>query len=216
MIQTKSFDHSGGFYFYRLHQDKICQVCNGYDSLRQFLQEMLHNCPHDLFQAGPRISLLKFSLPVALQQLTGHEISSLTREALQINKHRFKQGHSKVQVFLLERDDKTIACEIPIWLDPKELATYQELFQSNLSLTGHIDLLRIEDDKIWVWDYKPRAFDEKYAPTQVFFYALMLSKRTGISLDNFRCGYFDDAYAFVFKPSLDLLEQEQLAHSLDS
>jgi len=41
---------------------------------------------------------------------------------------------------------------------------------------------------------------EEYASTQTYFYALMLSKRTGIPLENFRCGYFDSHYAFMFKP----------------
>ncbi|MEK6937202.1 MAG: hypothetical protein AABW58_03975 [Nanoarchaeota archaeon] len=28
----------------------------------------------------------------------------------------------------------------------------------------------------------------------------MLSRRTGISLDNFRCGYFDSKDTFIFNP----------------
>src|SRR3989344_4324282 len=42
-----------------------------------------------------------------------------------------------------------------------------------------------KDNKIWIWDYKPNAQKEIYAGTQVFFYALMLSQRTGIPLDSF-------------------------------
>ena len=86
---------------------------------------------------------------------------------------------------------------------PSELPNYKRIFNSDEPLTGHIDVLQIEDDKIWVWDYKPNAQLEKYATTQTFFYALMLSKRTGIPLDNFRCGYFDENVAYLFKPDED-------------
>ena len=209
MIQTLSFDHKGGFYFYRVHNKKL-GICNGHDGLRSYLDKMFYSCPDEFFNEGPRSSALKFNLPVDLKMITGHEISMLTREALKVNKDRFKAGHSKVQVFLLEMDDKTIACEVPIWLNHEELKNFNELFNSNLPLTGHIDLIRIEDEKIWIWDYKPGSFEEKFASTQVFFYALMLSKRTGIPLDKFRCGYFDENYAFVFKPEEKLLERESI------
>jgi hypothetical protein len=33
----------------------------------------------------------------------------------------------------------------------------------------------------------------------------MLSKRTGIPLNNFRCGYFDDKNAYVFEPEKIIL-----------
>ena len=65
--------------------------------------------------------------------------------------------------------------------------------------------LRVEGKNIWVWDYKPNANKEKYAPTQIFFYAYMLSRRTGIPLENFRCGYFDHKFAFAYKPERELI-----------
>jgi ATP-dependent exoDNAse (exonuclease V) beta subunit len=113
-----------------------------------------------------------------------------------------------VQSFLLERDEHTIATEIPIWLKPEEMP--DNLFPIEEPLTGHIDLLRLENNNVWVWDYKPNAFKEKYATTQVYFYSLMLSRRTGIPLAHFRCGYFDSAYAFIFDPSKVIFEQKKL------
>jgi len=101
---------------------------------------------------------------------------------------------------MLENDNKTVAIEVPLWLNNNELSLYNEIFNSKDTLTGHIDILRIEDEKVWIWDYKPNAIKEKFASTQIYFYALMLSKRTGISLDNFRCGYFDSKDTFIFSP----------------
>jgi hypothetical protein len=87
---------------------------------------------------------------------------------------------------------------------------FREFFQEEGPLSGHIDVLRLEDGKIWVWDYKPKAEKEKYATTQTFFYSLMLSKRTGIPLDKFMCGYFDEKTSFVFKPDQKYLKERQL------
>ncbi len=172
---------------------------------------MFDSCPNDYFNSGPRSSALKFRLEnLDLKQVTGHEISDLARHGLRINQDRYKTNHMKVQVFMLENDDKTISIEVPIWLKKEELDLYKTLFDSDEPLTGHIDVLRVEDGKIWIWDYKPNACNEKYAATQVFFYALMLSERTKIDLDNFRCGYFDSFYAFVFKPDLAYLDCKTL------
>ena len=137
-------------------------------------------------------------------QISGHEVSSLAEQGLTNN--NYKSAHSNVQIFMLERDNKTLAVEVPIWLMPEEIKSFQKIFGEELPLTGHIDALRIEDGKIWIWDYKPNAHLEKYAQCQVYFYALMLSKRTGISLDNFMCGYFDDNTAYVFKPEEKMVE----------
>lgn len=201
VIRNISLDHAGGFYFYRLHDLKIDKLCKNFPSLKNYFDEMFKNCPNSYFNSGPRSSALTFKLKNSnLIQIQGHEISALVKVALKENKERFSNGHSKVQVFLLENDDKTIANEIPIWMKENELADFKKLFKTTEPLTGHIDLLRIDNKKIWIWDYKPYAQQERFAATQVYFYALMLAKRTELDLKNFRCGYFDQNYAFMFKP----------------
>ena len=212
VIKQLFLKHRGGLYTYRVHDKKLDTYCkeNGFNPLYNYLQGIFNECPNEYFNTGPRSSTLKFKLVDDLIEVQGHEVSLLARYGLENNQFRFNDNHSKVQVFLLEMDDKTIACEVPIWLNHEELKNFNELFNSNLPLTGHIDLIRIEDEKIWIWDYKPGSFEEKFASTQVFFYALMLSKRTGIPLDKFRCGYFDENYAFVFKPEEKLLERESI------
>lgn len=191
-------DHKGGFYFYRVNEKKI-GLCS-FSELNRFIYRMFDECPDDYFSSGPRSSSLKFLTENNVHHVKGHEVSLLAEHGLEANGERYKDNHSKVQIFMLENDDKTIAMEVPIWLESAELDEYISLFGCLEPLTGHIDILRIEDGKIWIWDYKPGAMKEKYAATQVLFYALMLSKRTGISLEKFRCGYFDATDAFIFKP----------------
>ncbi|MAG45427.1 MAG: hypothetical protein CMH63_01490 [Nanoarchaeota archaeon] len=202
VIRQIGFDHKGGWYHYRIHTLKTSELCKDrLFELRQFLEEMFKDCPHHYFQRGPRSSTLKFKLDnLDLKHVKNHDLCDWTSHGLEQNRSIYKTAHSKVQVFMLENDDKTIAVEIPLWLKPEEVEFYQSLFKTNEPLTGHIDLLRIEGNKIWVLDYKPKARLEKFAATQIYFYALMLSKRIKIPLEKFRCGYFDDQDCYLFRP----------------
>lgn len=201
VIRHISFKH-GWFYHYRLHTIKTHELCDdSLENLKYYLDAMFSDCPDSYFDSGPRSSALKFRLQdVNLIETPGHEVCQLAQKGLEIDKKL--SAHSKVQLFMLERDDKTLAVEVPLWLMPDELETYNQIFESDEPLTGHIDALRVEDGKIWIWDFKPGAHKEKYAATQVYFYAYMLSKRTSIPLDNFRCGYFDNDTAFIFDPGV--------------
>jgi len=205
MIKHVSLPH-GWFYFYRIHEIKRDDVKSHFPDLTDYMDSVFDNCPHEHFLSGPRSSHLKFKVPIPLVEIKGHEVCSWAEKGLSENK-RYKSAHSKVQVTMLEEDPKTFAVEIPLWLMPDEISIYKKLFDSDEPLSGHIDLLRFDDNKIWVWDFKPKAHKEQFAHTQTFFYALMLSKRTGIPLDNFRCGYFDENTSFVFKPSEDILKK---------
>lgn len=199
MILKASLKH-GGYeaYQFRIHKNKMSDLCVGkFDGLKRYLQDVMVDCPHQYFLEGPRSSVLKFRLPVELKNVTNH-VEILARIGLESN--YYNNAHMNVQMFMLAYDSKTIAIETPLWLLPEEYESFKKIFDSEKPLSGHIDILSIEDGKIWVWDYKPNAHREKYAATQVYFYALMLSKRTGIPLENFMCGYFDDRNTYIFDP----------------
>jgi len=213
VIKQTSFKH-GWWYFYRVHLTKTKDLTQPFPALNEFLLKVFDDCPHDHFEVEPRSSKLRFPLSsLNLQHISQHELTELTKLGLEHNATRYKSNHSKVQLFMLENDQNTIAIEVPLWLHPEELKNYEQLFNCKTPLTGHIDALRIEDDKIWIWDYKPNARKEKYAATQVYFYAYMLSQRTNIPFENFRCGYFDNINTYVFDPNhcnLPHLEQSTL------
>lgn len=210
MILHKSFDHLGGYYHYRLHQLKAKELCNnGSASLKKYLEGLFNNCPNSYFIGGPRSSGLKLTLKnLNLRSVKNHEVCTLAKEGLDANSERYATNHSRVQVFMLENDGNTIAVEVPLWMEEKEHIDFQSLFKSMKPLTGHADLLRVEDDKVWIWDYKPSARKELFAATQVYFYSVMLSKRTKIPLEDFRCGYFDHKDSFIFKPENVIPERQ--------
>lgn len=202
ILKQKILDHKGGIYVYRLHKPKLESLnISSSDQLTSYLHGVFDDCPDEYFNNGHlRCSQLKFKLNLNVKDATDHEVNMLSTNGLLVNADRYKNNHSKVQVFMLEHDKKTIAAEVPIWASKEELPMFNELFSNSSMITGHIDVLRVEDGKIWVWDYKPNAHREEYATTQVFFYALMLAKRTGIDLSNFMCGYFDSNIAYTFSP----------------
>ncbi len=202
MITEQVYFH-GWFYPFRVHEHKKKQLCPL--PLNAFLQDAMTSCPHAYFKEGPRGSRLRMALPISMVPILGHEVSRLARAALEFSEE--KTPHAKVQNFMLERDDKTIAMEVPLWLTPNEMEPFASFFGTTAPLTGHIDVLRMEDGNIWIWDFKPNAAKEKYAQTQVSFYALMLSRRTGIPLEQFKCGYFDETIAYVFQPKEFTLPQ---------
>lgn len=213
VIKQVSFNH-GWWYYYRIHEPKTIELTKKFPELKVYLYDLFNNCPHDYFQIEPRSSRLRFNLEnLNPSRIKNHELSALSKIGLSANEERYSSAHSRVQLFMLEEDANTLAIEVPLWLNHQELPNYKKIFSTLNPLTGHIDALRIENNKIWIWDYKPNAMQEKFATTQTFFYAYMLSKRTGIPLDNFRCGYFDSKDTFVFDPNeckLPTPQQEKL------
>ncbi len=201
MIKHKVFKH-GWFYNYRLHLPKTELLCsNGLSPLKNYLNNVFDSCPNEFFNNDLRSSKLKLDLPINLVHHPCHEMCLLADTCFE----EFKKSHNSVQSFMLEHDSKTISSEVPLWLT--RLETDSIFPKSNAELTGHIDLLRIDHNKIWVWDFKPNAAKEKYAAGQTFTYSLMLSQRTGIPLSSFACGYFDENDAFVFQPDPNILKR---------
>lgn len=196
MIRYTTFKH-GWFYNYYVDVEKSLQLSR--PELHEFLLSMFLECPHNKFECGPRSSSLKRPSGAEVYPADNHEICTLAKEGLAWG----MQGtaHGNVQLFMLKNDPKTIGVEVPVWLDEEEYKRQGVDFGESGPLTGHIDLLRVEGGKIWVWDFKPNAHREKFADTQTYFYALMLSIRTGIDLQEFRCGYFDEKKCYVFDPS---------------
>jgi hypothetical protein len=197
-ISVRSFAHGHGHYYrYRLATFKIDTVP---ESFRDFLLTLPSTCPDEYFLSGPRGSSFDMEFTIKLESSIVHPLVRFARDGLRIRK--LKSAHEDLEKYLLESDPETIACEVPIWLEPHELQQLAFVDSGEGTLTGHIDVLRFErGNKIAIWDYKPSAQNETKAHIQVYLYALMLSKRTGLPLEYFNCGYFDSTIAFFFNPA---------------
>lgn len=206
-IRTLSFKHQW-FYTYRLHYDRLPHVPF---KLRTFLENLFDSCPDHLFVASEfRCSKCRMPLPLTLQRRPGHEIISLAKQSAEYTE--LKSRHGNLQKYFLLNDPRSLAAEVPVWLEPAEMAGYETFFGSRECLTGHIDLLRVCLDgngsrTVEIWDYKPGAAKEKHAVTQVFLYAFILAFRAGLPVSQFSCGYFDETDAFTFEPEKALGEK---------
>jgi ATP-dependent exoDNAse (exonuclease V) beta subunit len=157
-----------------------------------YLKNLKNKWLDDIFNKSERCSQLFTIVKIKKEEKYNHacKLADLALKSSRTNKER----HSVVEKFMLVNDSSTIACEVPVWFWEKSL---------NAGICGHIDLLQIRQDKIYILDFKPgasRENDDKVA-SQLYLYASGLSFRTSIPLKEFRCAWFDDMVYYEFNPA---------------
>ncbi len=207
-IRVQSFNHSP-IYRYRLHCVKIKNHKAISKNIINYLNLVFTDCPNHLFsKEGFRVSKIDYQIDIKIKHMENHPLINLAKESRSFTK--FKSRHENLEQYLLDNDQGTIAVELPLWIENGDIKDFSDIFRTNEPLTGHIDILRIEESgKIAIWDYKPNSFKETKAHVQVFLYAYMLSVRTGIKLSDFICGYFDEIDCYQFNPSEVCIEECQ-------
>jgi len=213
IIQTVHLFHRQ-VYDFSMHQAKLALILQEHKhskffNLREFLQAVQAECPHQFFKEGERVSEQKvnFSLEeVILRKKSNfaNRIAELALQAVNDNKER----HKALQRFMLCNDSVTVAVEVPVYMDRLDLEYMQESLKFKIPiklskvLTGHIDILQIRNGAIHILDYKPNASagKTKSAVTQLTIYALALSRLTGLRLYDFKCAWFDARDYFEFFP----------------
>jgi hypothetical protein len=193
-IVTHSFAHGEGHYYrYRLAEKKLGNLPK---SVGEFFRRVPQICPNELFASGPRASSFEAKIGLQMGHAESHRFCVATQSAL--SARRFKSAHEDVEKFCVECEGSTVAAEVPVWLEEREMKELGFSGESDSEcLTGHIDIVSAEPDgRVGIWDFKPNAGFEKTAHIQLYLYALMLSRRTGIGLHEIRCGYFDEKDAY--------------------
>jgi len=204
IIHSKKFHHQQ-VYEFKYHTLKTNIAGKTFPQLKSYITS-IHNIPHFIpetpFQAGPRCSELRINLKP--QKTTKHKnaprLTELALTLVKINHER----HQKVEDFFLINDSTTIAIEVPVYINPRELSLKEQKdYGINLEepLSGHIDILQVRWNKIHVLDYKSEAkISDRVTAEQVFLYTLALSTRTNIPLNKFICAYFDKNDYYEFSP----------------
>ena len=207
MIKTTPFKHGRIAYHYRTHRSKISELLGKkFGSLAIHLDQLHENCPSTPFEGDPRASKQRFHHDVTALRQSVHPRCAGTLKGLRENAERFKTSHSKVMCWMLESDSSTVAVEVPVWIPANSIGVPLTPQIPNSYLSGHIDALAVEGQKLWIWDYKPHADQEVWAVGQLTLYAVMLSKQTGIPMELIMCGYFDSQECYIFQPRLDSLQ----------
>ena len=119
----------------------------------------------------------------------------------EIYKSHNSPGHEFVLNKILAEDSNSIGMEIPIWM-----------WHVDHYLTGHIDLILVVDDIIYVCDYKPEetpsietkrlSYSFMRSIPQVASYALVLKKLFG--LEKILCITFNKKGAWIYEPKTTL------------
>jgi len=202
-------------YNFKYHRAKLDAILNEefkhfkFKPLREFLELVIAECPHQLFQnSGSRSSEFKSifdlnELKIVSKQNTAVSIANYVLQAVSNNKLR----HEVLQEFMLVNDSTTVAVEVPVILSEEDLRHYNYELRFNVPIklkdgehiTGHIDFVQIRNGSIYILDFKPSAKKEKPIE-QLTIYALALSRLTGIRLYHFKCAWFDEENYYEFFP----------------
>jgi transposase-like protein len=210
IIKTVRLQHKQ-IYAYRVHLAKL-ELLLGHKQtahlapIRDYLLEMLVDCPHSLFLESQRASSKAIHFDIDQVEIRALETraSEMTAFVLQTVTDNH-QRHEAVQKFMTFNDSATVAVEVPIVLYPEDIAHLQNALGFNVPLsipsvlTGHIDVLQIRNGQIHILDYKPNATKEKPIG-QLMSYALAISRRTGLRLFDITCAWFDEKDYFEFYP----------------
>ncbi len=197
--------------------------------LKEYLDSVSAETPHQYFQEGARISEVrsKFSradMIVKSKTNYANRLAGFVLLAVAENKAR----HEQLQRFFLANDSVTVATEVPVYIRREDIEHLENVLNFKIIgeegirlkgekkngltqrqsrhgggmprlLTGHIDLVQIRNGQVHIMDYKPKAAGEKPIE-QLTWYALALSRLTGLRLFNFTCSWFDEKDFFQFYP----------------
>jgi hypothetical protein len=199
-------------YTFRYHPAKLTLLLEGdfknepLYRLKEFLDAVSVECPHQYFQEGLRMSevKIKFDMDRVLIREKENFANRLARLALQAVSNN-KERHETLERFMLANDSVTVAIEVPVYFQPEDLEHMQKALgftipmKLDTNLTGHIDIVQVRNGSVHILDYKATARKEKPI-NQLTFYALALSRLTGLRLYNFKCGWFDQDRYYEFFP----------------
>jgi len=211
-------------YRFRYHRAKTILMLQEFRNrvlfpLKSYLDNVSGETPHQYFQDGERMSEIrsKFDKADMVVKAKFNYANRLTAFVLQSIPDN-KQRHEEVQRFMLANDSCTVATEVPVYIRREDVEHMEnelkfKITDNNLIeikgdkqprrmpklLTGHIDIVQIRNGQVHLLDYKPNASKEKPIE-QLTWYALAMSRLTGLRMFNFVCGWFDEKDYYQFYP----------------
>ena len=191
VLFTKRFEHENLDYEFMYHKYKLdVLVRDRFPGLAKYITRFEKGCPDVFFEVGERCSKPNFEVEVKAKKKT-NLACRMAEFAVQAARNNYER-HKMVERFMLINDKATIACEVPVWYWEKKIDN---------GITGHIDIVQVRNNLVYILDYKPGASKDKKAPWQLYHYALALSFRTKIPLRNIRCAWFDKESYHEYSPS---------------
>ena len=234
LITDRKFHHKGKIYHFKVNISKLenanLEIKKGLTHLiteilkenipRSFFKEMKGYRASDLILKGDKsvqliaikrgklgtdINIKEHLIDTLKHKVERDERYELCAIARNIIKKFKKEGmtppdnsfHEPILTKLLEGNGDAIAIEIPIWKELKEEKSF---------FTGHIDLIMVQGDILFVCDYKKDAYEIYKSLPQIASYGIMLKERIKrhCNLDTFKvkCLSFSSHSALEFDPEI--------------
>ena len=162
--------------------------------LRRYINWIERSLPRDMFLEGPRCSSLDID-----HDLVTKEKENITPELTQLAfnsqpKNSDKSPHETVEDFFLINDSTTVATELPVFINPKETN-----IDVDEPITGHIDLVQIRYEDIYILDYKPNLNKPERHASQLQLYKKAIQQRTSIPKDKIHTAVFNKHNYYEFE-----------------
>lgn len=197
IIIKKRFIHHQQPFLYQYHKIKL-NFATKFPGLIKYLKYLY--LPKGIFENSQRISKTNEKLkdsPANVGVSKTNYAVKLAKLALTITKDN-KERHDIIENFMLINDTSTIAAEVPIYLKVskqkiKDFPTSKlKDFEETKPLTGHIDILQIRYNNIYILDYKPEPVNKQQTINQLLLYRKALSRRTFIPKNKIKLAFFND------------------------
>ena len=229
MVETTTLAHRQ-LYRFRYHRPKLLLALEEYRNrnfgrLMEYLDAVATETPHQYFAEGARMSEVrskfdKTDMVVKSKQNFANNLTKFVLQGVPENKDR----HEVLQRFMIANDSVTVATEVPVYIRKEDVAHLENVLKFKITdaewkanvgsiclkgrkrpvpfpqlLTGHIDIVQVRNGLVHILDYKPNAAKERPLE-QLTWYALALSRLTGLRLFEFKCAWFDEHNYFEFYP----------------
>lgn len=223
MVEVVTMAHRQ-LYRFRYHRAKIRLMLEEFGNrnlsrMKDYLDAVSSETPHQYFQDGERMSEIKSKFDKAdmlVKSKTNYanRLAAFVLQAVVDNNAR----HEAIQRFFLANDSVTVATEVPVYIRREDVSHMENILRFKISdngliqfkgkkqeekmphlLTGHIDIVQIRNGQVHILDYKPNAAKERPIE-QLTWYALALSRLTGMRLFQFTCAWFDEKDYYQFFP----------------
>ena len=224
MIEVTTMAHRQ-LYRFRYHRAKTLLSMEEFKNrrfgrLKEYLDNVSSETPHQYFAEGERMSEIrskfdKTDMIVRSKHNFANDLAEFVLRSVPDNKGR----HEALQRFMIANDSVTVATEVPVYIRREDVEHMENVLKFKIVsedclielkgdkhprkfprlLTGHIDIVQIRNGMVHILDYKPNASKEKPIE-QLTWYALALSRLTGLRLFEFKCAWFDDKDFYEFYP----------------
>lgn len=187
IIRTKNFQHRQVMPF-SYHLPKVNIQSKSFPGIKRYIDWIDRSLPDRMFLEGPRMSTYNMDLKYNIKPIDNN-LPRLTKLALERSSD--PSPHNSVESFFLINDSSTVATELPVFLNPKEIGT-------DVPMTGHIDILQARYGKLYVLDYKPNLNHPEHFSSQLHLYRESIHRRMNIPKEKISIIAFNEHSVFEY------------------